>query len=137
MATILSSVRVTVSAENMLAATPIANVTANPVTKPVPKRVPNQKRMAHVINVDTLLSLIAGHALLNPVSMDAISVLPLRSSSFMRSNINILASTAMPMDSINAANPPRVNVMGHSFSTANTNTEYITNAMHAYRPGNL
>ena len=122
MATILSSVRVTVSAENMLAATPIANVTANPVTKPVPKRVPNQKRMAHVINVDTLLSLIAGHALLNPVSMDAISVLPLRSSSFMRSNINILASTAMPMDRIAAATPESVKVTGINLKIAKTMT---------------
>ena len=134
---ILSRVRVTVRAENILAATPMNKVTANPVTTPVPNLVPNQKRMAQVMKVETLLSLIAGQARLKPVSIDAIRVRPDLSSSFMRSKISIFASTAIPIDKMNAANPPSVSVTGHNLSIAKTIIEYITNAKQANTPGSL
>ena len=56
------------------------------------------EQMAHVMSVETLPSRMAGHARSNPMLMDISSVRPARSSSFMRSNMRMLASTAMPID---------------------------------------
>ena len=76
--------------------------------------------MAHVISVDTLLSRIAGHALLKPILMALMSVRPLRNSSLRRSNISTFASTAIPTESIVAATPDSVSVTGSSLKIAST-----------------
>ena len=49
---------------------------------------------------------------LQPARMAAAIVLPLRSSSFMRSKIRMLASTAMPTDRMKPAMPASVSVTG-------------------------
>ena len=64
-------VLVAVRAVNMLTATPMNSVKANPCTIAAPNVVPNQYSMAHVMNVDMLLSLIEGQARLNPFSTAA------------------------------------------------------------------
>ena len=87
-----------------------------------------------MIRVETLLSRMAGHARLKPMLMADTRVLPLRSSSFMRSNISMLASTAMPTESIVAATPDSVRVTV-SLYTANTRTAYISRATAAITPG--
>ena len=49
-------------------------------------------------------------ARLKPASIAGPSVLPARISSFIRSKMRMLASTAMPMDRMNAATPASVSV---------------------------
>ncbi|GAI78250.1 unnamed protein product [marine sediment metagenome] len=76
-------------------------------------------------NLVTLLSLIAVQARLKPVSIAAPNVLPVLNSSFTRSKIRTLASTAMPMDRTKPQIPAKVRVTpppGHSLNTANTRT---------------
>ena len=54
----------------------------------------------------------------NPASTAAPMVLPKRNSSFMRSKISTLASTAMPMERMKPAMPARVNVTPMSLKIA-------------------
>ena len=70
--------------------------------------------------VEILLSRMAGQARLNPTSMDEANVRPMRTSSFMRSKIKILASTAIPMDRMNPPMWANSKVMGISLKIANT-----------------
>ena len=90
-------VRLTVMAVNRLTRTPIASVRAKPLMMLAPKFMPNQKRMAQVMSVEALESRMDVQARAKPASMAAPRVLPARSSSFMRSKMRILASTAIPM----------------------------------------
>ena len=101
----------------MLINTPIANVAAKPCTMEAPKVSANQNKITQVIKVDTLPSLIAGQALLNPTFIDVNNVRPDRNSSFIRSKIKMLASTAMPTDKIAAETPDRVKVTGINLNT--------------------
>ena len=75
-----------------------------------------------MIMVDTLLSRIAGQARLNPTSIDEARVRPMRISSFILSNMRMLASTAMPMDSMNPPMWDRVNVTGIILNNASSAT---------------
>ena len=104
----------------MLTPTPMASVVAKLCTLEAPSVSANQNRMAHVMRVDTLLSRMAGHARLNPMFVAESRVLPALSSSLIRSNIRILASTAMPMDRIAAATPASVSVTSKVLNTART-----------------
>ena len=106
----LISVLLTKIAEIILIETPIANVAANPCTIVAPNCSENQYRIPQVIRVETLPSLIAGQALLKPVLIDVSKVLPILSSSFIRSKIKILASTAMPIVNTMPAMPGSVKV---------------------------
>ena len=67
-----------------------------------------------------LLSLIAVQARLKPASMAAPNVLPILSSSFIRSKIRTLASTAIPIDKTKPPIPARVRVTGISLNIAST-----------------
>ncbi|MBA7704669.1 hypothetical protein ES703_113486 [subsurface metagenome] len=67
-----------------------------------------------------MLSLMAVQARLKPASIAAPSVLPVLNSSFMRSKISTLASTAIPMDKIKPPMPARVRVTGISLNMAST-----------------
>ena len=102
----------------MLTATPINKVTANPATMDAPNLVPNQNRMMQVMNVATLLSRIDDQALEKPISIAFAKPLPVRSSSFVLSNINTLASTAIPTERMNPATPAKVKVTGMSLKIA-------------------
>ena len=67
-----------------------------------------------MIRLDTFESRIEFQARPKPASIAAGSVLPSRSSSFIRSKIRMLASTAMPTESTKPAMPARVSVTGMS-----------------------
>ena len=67
-----------------------------------------------------LLSRIDDQARLKPSSSDTTRFLPTRSSSFIRSKIRMLASTAMPTDSTNAPTPASVSVTGKNLKMART-----------------
>ncbi len=75
---------------------------------------PNEYRMVAVMRLDTFESRIEFQARLKPASTAAGSDLPMRNSSFIRSKMRMLASTAMPIDSTNPAMPARVRVTGTS-----------------------
>lgn len=114
--------RLRTTAVNMLTATPMSRLKANPVTRPPPSLSPNHSNTKQVITVETLLSRMAGQARLNPTSMDDASVRPVRISSFIRSKIRILASTAIPIERMNQPMWDRVSVTGMSLNTARTTT---------------
>ena len=95
-------------AVNIDTKTPIARVTANPLTNPVPI----EYKIPAVISEETLESLIESQALLNPNSKACFLDLPHLSSSFILSKIKILASTAIPIERINPAIPGKVRVTG-------------------------
>ena len=73
---------------------------------------PKRYRIVAVIRLDTFESRIEFQARLKPASTAAGSDLPTRSSSFIRSKIRMLASTAMPTESTKPAMPARVRVTG-------------------------
>ena len=108
------NVRLTVMAENMLIIIPTPKVRA----KPFIILVPIQKRMPAVIKLEMLESLIDNHARLNPSEMTDCKFFPFFNSSFILSNIKILASTAMPTDKMNPAMPAAVKVTGMSLNKA-------------------
>ena len=105
-------------AENMLTATPMARVMANPRTNDAPNWSPNQNRIAQVMNVATFESRIEGQARLKPMSMAVLKGRPRRNSSFMRSKMRMLASTAIPIERMKAAIPESVRVTGQILKTA-------------------
>ena len=127
-----SKVLVTKIAENIETKTPIASVTAKPLIKPVPKI----KSTKQAINEFTLLSNILLKALSKPASMAWKKLFPALSSSFVRSKINMFASTAIPMLRINPATPARVNVTVFS-KIEIVMSVYKISAMLATTPGNL
>ena len=81
---------------------------------------PNAYRIVAVIRLDTFESRIEFQARLKPASTAAGSDLPTRNSSFIRSKIRMLASTAMPTESTKPAMPARVSVTGMSRKIART-----------------
>ena len=90
----------------MFASRPKVKVTANPLTGPVPKII----RMNAETMVVTCVSMMVLNALLKPWSTAAAAVLPLRSSSRMRSKIRTLESTPMHTVRITPAMPGKVSV---------------------------
>ena len=110
-------VRVTTIALNIEISTPMISTRANPrITDE-----PNMYRIVAVIRLDTFESRIEFQARLKPAYTAAGSDLPSRSSSFIRSKIRMLASTAMPIESTKPATPASVRVTGTSRKMA-----YIT-----------
>ena len=101
-------------------ATPMNSVVAKPTMMLAAKVLPNHHRIAQVIMVEMLESRMEGQAREKPASTAALIERPPRSSSFMRSKIRILASTAMPMDRINPAMPASVSVTGMILNVART-----------------
>ena len=75
---------------------------------------PKGYRIVAVIRLDTFESRMEFQARLKPASTAAGSDLPTRSSSFIRSKIRMLASTAMPTESTKPAMPASVSVTGTS-----------------------
>src|SRR6056297_1456124 len=115
-AQILTRLLVTNTAENILTTIPMLRVRANPLTK----LVPNVKSIIATRSVVKLLSLIEGQALENPSLTDSPKVLLDCNSSFILGKIRILASTAIPIDSINPPIPAKVNVTGINLNKAKT-----------------
>src|SRR5258708_3511297 len=113
------TVRVTRTAVNKLTTTPSARVSAKPLTRLAPKVLPNQYRMAQVISVEIFESRMEGQARLKPASTAWRRTLPDRSSSFIRSKIRMLASTATPTDKTKPAMPGKVRVTGMRMNSAN------------------
>ena len=87
------------------------------------------------MKVEMLLSRMDGQARWKPSWTAIFKVSPLFNSSFIRSNISTLASTAIPVDITKPAMPGRVNVMGISLKIANKIAAYIPRATVATRPG--
>ena len=108
------NVRLTVMAENILIRIPTPNVRANPLIM----LVPIQKRMPAVIKLEMLESLMESHARLKPSETADCKFFPFFNSSFILSNIKMLASTAMPTDRMNPAMPAAVKVTGMSLNKA-------------------
>ena len=100
--------------------TPMNRVKAKPVTRSSAVRLPSHSSTRHVMMVEKLPSLMAGHARLNPTSMEEDRVRPMRISSFIRSKMRMLASTARPMDKMKAPMPESPRVTGTSLNTAST-----------------
>ena len=77
------------------------------------------------------------HALSNPIVIEFNKFLPDFNSSFILSDIKIFASTAKPIESINAAAPDNVRVTGRILNIATKNVKYITKVTEAIKPGIL
>ena len=103
-------VRVTTMALNIETRTPRISTRAKPRMTDEPRAY----RMVAVIRLDTFESRMEFQARLKPASTAAGSDLPTRSSSFVRSKIRMLASTAMPTESTKPAMPASVRVTGMS-----------------------
>ena len=82
------------------------SVTAKPLIGPVPNWNRNRAEMIVV----TCVSTIVPNARSKPFSIAAFGVLPLRSSSRMRSKISTFESTAMPIVRMKPAMPGSVSV---------------------------
>jgi len=104
-------------AENIEIKIPISSVIANPRTIPDPSQINIKAVMTDAI----FESRIESHARENPVSIASRNDFPFSFSSFNRSKIKMLASTAAPMDKIKPAIPASVNVTGISLNTAKFN----------------
>src|SRR3989338_8523481 len=102
----------------------IETSTPSPKTsaKPLMSDVPSQKRNTAVIMDEILESRIEGHARAKPSLMESAVLLPPRNSSFMRSKMSTLASTAIPTERMNAAMPAAVRVTGMDFKRASMTT---------------
>ena len=85
---------------------PIASVYAKPLTAPEPL----SPRTKAAISVVMFPSKIAENALLKPIFIADCTVLPVPSSSLIRSNMITFASTAIPIDRMIPAIPGSVNV---------------------------
>ena len=101
-------------AENILVNIPKLRETANPFIVPVP----SQNKTKAALNVVRFASSIVMKARLNPLFTDEIKFKPSLLSSLMRSNIMMLASTAIPIDSISPAMPGSVKVAPRSLKVA-------------------
>ena len=106
-------------AVNIDTATPIASVSAKPWMMLAPNVAPNQYRIAagdqrrDVRVADRRPGAVeAGLDRARPATR------PARSSSFMRSKIRMLASTAMPIERMKPAMPASVSVTGISLKSA-------------------
>ena len=115
---ILTSVRVIVTAVNMLMNTPMASVTAKPSTALAPKLRPNVHKMKQITSVAKFESRIVFQAQEKPVSIASPRCAPLRSSSLIRSNTSTLASTAIPVDKRKPVIAGSVNVTPTPLNTA-------------------
>ena len=122
--------RVTTIALNIETRTPMIRTSAKPRIVDEPKAY----RMPAVMRLDTLESRIEFQARLKPASTAAGRDLPRRSSSFIRSKIRMLASTAMPIDSTKPAMPASVSVTGISRKIATRRACSRASAKQAIRP---
>ena len=93
---------------NKLINTPIPNVAEKPLTKFVPNKN-NTKQLRRVVMWPSTIDELA---LLKPLSIDLVRVLPSYNSSLILSNIRIFASTAIPMLSISPEIQGNVKVTG-------------------------
>ncbi len=84
-----------------------------------------------------LESKIDDNALLYPASTEVLIDFPNLNSSLVLSNMRTLASTAIPMVSINPAIPASVNTTPNCENTISTKLTYKTIATEAIIPGTL
>ena len=105
------------------------------IANPLTIEVPNQAKIKQVMIDETFESLIDGQALENPFSTAVCRLRPVFSSSLVLSKINILASTAIPIDKINPATPARVSTTLRLSKIARVKIVYIAKASTEIRPG--
>ena len=117
-------------AVNKDVAIPINKVVANPLIGPVPK----MNRINAVRPVVMLASKIEDKALLKPSATAFLAPLPLFSSSRMRSKINTLASTEIPIVKTIPAIPGKVNTAPNPANTPKMRIIFKTKAMSAKTP---
>ncbi len=103
--------------------TPMARTSAKPMMMVAPNCWPKKYSTPQVMSVEVFESRIEGQARSSPERIAAASVLPLRSSSFMRSKIRMLASTAIPSERMKPATPASVSVTGMSLKMASVISE--------------
>ena len=113
-----------------LATTPTVRVTAKPFTGPVPKM--NSSRAAN--SCVTWLSTMVQNTRSKPASMAPGTLLPVASSSLMRSKMRILASTAMPRVRAKPAMPGSVSVALKEPSSPIITMTFTVRATIALRP---
>ncbi len=124
---------VKVMAESIDTKTPIPNVRANPLISDVP----NQNNIIAVIMFELFESRIDIQALENPMDTASDTFLPARNSSFTRSNMRTLASTAIPIEMMKPAIPAAVSVTGTNLNSASMIEINIRREIVATSPGNL
>jgi len=115
----MRKVRVAVTAVNIDTRTPMTNTSANPLMTAVP---PIQKRMMPVRMEERFESRIELHARWNPSFIASFSDFPAFNSSLVRSKMRMFASTAIPIESMNAARPAVVRVTGMSLNIVKERT---------------
>src|SRR3990172_7336992 len=106
--------RLMIMADNIEVKTPKPKTKA----KPLIKDVPNQKRMMAVMILEVLESRMENQAREKPFLIDSFMLFPSFISSFKRSKINTLASTAKPIEIIKPAIEAAVKVTGINLNKA-------------------
>ena len=125
-----NSSRPTNSAVNMLITIPMNSVTAKPRTWSVPIMY-NTTATSSVV---TLASTIVVNARLNPFWIAIRTTPPRRCSSRIRSKINTLASTAIPIVSTSPASPGSVNVASMKIIVPITSNRFSSRQITATTP---
>ena len=120
-------------AENIDMRTPRPRVSA----KPLISDVPNQKRISAVKIEEMFESRIENQARSKPVRTASAIVRPSFNSSFILSNTNTFASTAIPIEIMNPAIPAAVSVTGINLKSANIIKIKNDRDTTATMPGNL
>ena len=126
-------VLVTKTAVNIEQIIPTLNVVANPFIGPEPIK----ERIKAVISVVTLASRIVIKAILYPLLIEAIVLLPNFTSSLILSKIIILASTVIPIVSSSPAIPGNVKIASIVTRMATTIDIFIISAILAINPDRL
>jgi hypothetical protein len=132
-ATAITKILETHIAENRETIIPIQSITQNPLIR----FIQNMKRITAETNEVTCESQIADHDFSNQIFMDFITSVFALNSSLDLSKINILASIARPMESINHAIEDRVSTIQLNLTIVRTSIRYPKSAIHARRPDTL
>jgi hypothetical protein len=90
-----------------------------------------------IISHVTFESHIADHDFTNQILIDFSKLFHIFNSSFILSNISILASIAIPIDKISPAIDAKVKTIHNNFIIDKTKTIYISKAIEAIKPDNL
>ena len=96
--------------------------------------VPNTFKIIATSKWVTFASIMEGNAFLKPTSTDPAKSMPLYCSSRIRSNIKILASTAVPIVRTIPAIPAKVNTAPKDAKNPNIKITLIVSAIFAAKP---
>jgi len=112
---------------------PKPSINQNPLIRLIPK----MNSISATMNPVRLLSQIADQDFLKPSLLACLSEVVFLNSSLILSNIRILASIAIPIDSINPATEARVKTIPSVLTIDNTNITYINSDIDARTPETL